>query len=310
MANARSKKMQGTIRRPPIAAVAAPPEVVDPRWLLKALGVVIATGLACAYVMVCALFYSQQWQFVLHPSRTVSTTPTAEGLAFEPVRFGVDNAGRPQLAGWWVPGDLKSDPTVLLLHGQDGSLGDTVGAIKALHDARLNVLAFDYRGYGQSGGAHPNEASMQVDASDAFRYLLQTRGIPAATVIVYGAGLGASLAVHLCAEQSAIAGAILQSADGDTLSRVEADPRARVVPVPMLFHNRFPLADALRTLHTPKLLLSYTKGAAPVDAARAADPKITAELPSGSPLSETTAAVRRFLGIYVAHPAPVLQPGR
>ena len=264
MGNTNSKKRRQAIPHPSVVAASAAPEVVDPRWLLKALGVVIAMGLVCAYIMVCALFYSQQWQFVLHPSRTVSTTPAAEGLAFEAVRFGDDTAGPPQLAGWWVPGDLPSDPTALLLHGQDGSLGDTVGAIKVLHDARLNVLAFDYRGYGQSGGAHPSESSMRSDASDAFRYLVQARGKPAAAVIVYGAGLGASLAVQLCAQEPGVAGAILQSADGDTLSRVEQDPRARVVPVPLLFHNRFPLADVLRTLHTPKLLLSYTKGAAPV----------------------------------------------
>ena len=287
----------------------APPEVVDPGWLLKALAAVLGLGLFCAYLAVVILFYNQQWQFVLNPSRNVPKDPQSAGLTFKPVRFGVDSRGEPQLTGWWVPSDLPSDPTVLLLHGQDGSMSDALPAARKLHEARLNVLLFDYRGYGKSGGAHPTESSMQEDSSDAFRYLKETRKVPASSILVYGTGLAGSLAVSLCQGHPAVAGVILESADGDTLSRVERDPRARLVPVNWLFRERFPLADALHALRTPKLLLSHTAGDPPVDAMRAADPKLTAELGPSSDDAEWVQTVARFLTTYVQHPPATLLPG-
>lgn len=251
-------------------ALPPPPEIVDPIWLLKAIAAVIAVGLLCAYVMLCVFFWTTQWQYVLHPSRTVAQTPASLQLGFTPVRFGTDS-GQPQLAGWWIPSDTPTDPTILMLHNETGSMSAALLAAKALHDARLNVLLFDYRGYGRSGGEHPTQSSMQTDATSALRYLESSQHVSPSALLVYGSGLGASLAVKLCAEHSDLAGLILDSADGDTLSRVEADPRTRIVPVPLLFHERFPLADPLSTLLTPKLLLSPTKGGPPLFAERAAD---------------------------------------
>lgn len=283
-----------------------PPEVVDPGWILKAAGAVVALGVVCSYITLCLFFYAGQWQFVLHPSRTVGQTPASVGLAFQPVRFGSDVSGKPQLSGWWIPSDSPSDPVALMLHGQSGSMSDALVSAKALHDARLNVLLFDYRGYGQSGGRHPSEAMMRDDAAQALRFLTETREIPLRQVVVFGKDLGASLAVRLCAANPQIAGLILEDADGDTSSRVEADQRSRIVPVSLLFHERFPLADPLHTLRTPKLLISLTSREAPVAAQRAADPKITAELAPGADDTQVARVIRRFLDTYIAHGAPTL----
>ncbi len=266
----------------------------------------MAIGLLCAYLTVCGLFYVQQWQLVLHPSRSVTETPTSEGLAFEPVRFGDDTSGQPQLAGWWIPGDLSSDPTVLMLHGETGSMSDALPAALALHNARLNVLLFDYRGYGKSGGKHPTQQRMRQDAESALYYLTETRRLSPASLIVYGTHLGASLAVALCQQHPQISGLILQSADGDTATRVSRDTRTRIFPVNLLFHQRFPLADALHNLKTPKLLISLTDGPPPEELQRAEDPKLTAEFPRSASATDVTKVVRRFLDIYVAHPPPLL----
>ncbi len=284
------------------------PEVVEPLWMLKAVAAVFAVGLLCAYITLCLFFYSTQWEFVLHPSRTVAQTPASQGLAFRSVRFGDDVAGKPQLTGWWIPGDLSSDPAVLLLHGENGSMSDALPLAKALHDARLNVLLFDYRGYGLSDGRHPTQRMMGEDARDGLRFLTETQKIPLTRTLVFGNGLGASLATELSRQQPGIAGLLLLDADGDTASRVQADQRSRVVPISLLFHERFPLADALHTLRTPKLLISFTRGAAPEFALRAADPKITTELAPNAGMASITAAVRRFLDTYMDTPVPTLTP--
>src|ERR1700712_5735941 len=117
-------------KRTPHKTSATPPpqlvEVVDPRWLLTAAAVTIVAALFCAYLTLCLLFYQGQWQFPLHPTRSVATTPAALGLPFQPVHFGVDATGTPQLSGWLIPSDSPSASTVLLLHSGDGNSSDAL----------------------------------------------------------------------------------------------------------------------------------------------------------------------------------------
>jgi uncharacterized protein len=279
-----------------------PPEMVDlieGAWILKALGGVIGLALVCAYVCVCALFWYGQWQLVLHPSRTVSVTPASVNLAFTEVHFGVDATGQPQLDGWWIPSDDASGSTVLMLHAGDGSIADALPKASTLHEARLNVLLFDYRGYGRSGGQHPAELTMREDAHTALDYLLHTRQVPPSQLIVYGYGLGAPLALQLCATvQIECPLLVLDAPDGDLLARVSADPRAKIVPAPLLFNERFPLAAPLRSSQSAKLLISYPAGPAPQMLKDARDPKLLAELKAGD-TDAYLSTLRRFLDEYI-----------
>ena len=237
----------------------APPEMIeliDPRWILKALAITFAAAFLCAYATLCILFARSQWQLVLHPSRTVATTPAALHLPFTAVRFGVDNTGQPQLTGWWIPSDSTTPNTALILHSGDGNLADALPSAQILHSQHLNVLLFDYRGYGQSLGPNPTQASMQSDAATALTYLTTTRSIPADSIVVYGTGLGASLAVHLCAHNPQLPALILQAPDGDLTDRARHDPRSKIVPFTLLFDQPFPLATPLSTLPTPHLILN------------------------------------------------------
>jgi hypothetical protein len=284
-------------------------ELVELRWILQALGGVFAFALLCGYITLCVVYSRTQWQLVLHPSRAVTTTPASVGLPFTEVHFGMDNSGQPQLDGWWIPGDAPTDPTVILLHNGGSTIGDTLPIVRNLHDARLNVLLFDYRGYGLSGGQHPTEATMEADADAAFTYLTSTRNISAGNIIAYGNGVGGSLAVRLCAEHPQIAALILESPEGDLKARALTDSRSSLLPVRWLFTQDFPLAAPLQTLSTPKLLISYSVQPAPAPDVfqRASDPKMTVELPV-SPASSIHESLTRFLGTYVTRPPATLSP--
>jgi pimeloyl-ACP methyl ester carboxylesterase len=272
-----------------------PPEIVDPRWILKALGIVLAVAMLCAYITTCALFYRSQWQLAVSPSRTVSATPANAGLAFSAVQFGTDSSGQPQLSGWWIPSGQHDAQTALVLHAGEGSMADAIGTARLLHDASFNVLLFDYRGFGQSGGAHPTEALMQQDTLSALNYLTDARHIPVGQILVYGRGIGASLAVQLCAAHPELKALILEDADGDIDRRLASDPRASLVPAHWLFHENFALAGPLRNLATPKLLITHTSGPTPQAFRDAADPKMTVELPRNAEEAPELAAVQRFL---------------
>jgi uncharacterized protein len=236
----------------------APPEMiplVEVGWILKALAAVFVVALLCSYLTLCILFSRSQWQLVLHPSHTVTTTPASLNLPFTEVHFGVDNSGLPQLSGWWIPASTPATRTALILHAADGSVTNALPAAQLLHSQNLNVLLFDYRGYGQSLGQHPTETSMEADAATALTYLTSTRSIPSASIVIYGTGLGASLAVHLCAQNPTLPALLLQSPDGDLTDRIRQDPRSKLVPVSLLFNEPFPLSQPLTTLPTPKLIL-------------------------------------------------------
>ncbi len=294
----RTSKAPATRPKPPV-------EVVDPRWLLRAGAGVLLAAILCAYFSLWLLFWQGQWQFALHPSHTVANTPTSLNLPFEPVHFGVDAGGTPQLSGWFIPSDSPGAPTALILHSGDGNIADALPTAQLLHTARLNVLLFDYRGYGASAGEHPAEAQMQIDANTALIYLASTRHIPTATIIPVGLGVGASLATDLAAQNRDIPAIILDSPSGDIDSAVEHDPRTRFVPVRLLLHEHFALISPLGALATPKLILTRTTS--PYDARSVANPKMTVELKPNDDVAYVQ-ALTRFTDQYLTHVIPSLTP--
>jgi pimeloyl-ACP methyl ester carboxylesterase len=278
-------------------------EVVDPRWLLKAGFITLLVALLCAYITLCLLFYQGQWQFALHPSRTVAQTPASLNLPFEPVRFGVDATGTPQLSGWFIPSDSPGAMTVLMLHSGDGSIADALPSAQVLHTARLSVLLFDYRGFGASGAPHPTEELMTTDADSALTYLTATRHIPLDHILPFGQGIGASLATRLCTQHHELPALLLDGPIGDIEASVAHDPRSKLIPTSLLLHEHFPLTASLSTLKTPKLIINYTNGSAPLDARHAANPKMTVEFPRKDDVLYVQ-TLTRFLDLYIPNRPP------
>jgi hypothetical protein len=285
-------------------------EVVSPIWLVKAIGLTIVAALFCSYLTYCWLFYQGQWQLVLHPTRTTSSPQSIAGIPYELIRFGPDESATPQLAGWWIP----SDPggryvhlTILFLPDGNGSLANSIPTLASLHNLGINVFAFDYRGYGQSAAIRPTQQSMTRDAGSAWQYLTTSRALTAKHIIPYGTGTGASLATTLAITHSDIPALILDAPRADLLNVAIRDPRATLLPVRLLFHERFPLTEPLSSLHTPKLLISRSTS---LDQTflTASNPKLTVELTSPSAVLYSQ-SLTRFIDQYLpAAPIPALVP--
>jgi pimeloyl-ACP methyl ester carboxylesterase len=279
----------------------APPDVVSPIWLIKAIALTILAALLCGYLTLCLLLYQGQWQLVLHPTRTSTSPASIAGIPYELIHFGPDDSATSQLTGWWIPaapGSRYAPITILFLPDGNGSLTNSIPALASLHNLGLNVFAFDYRGYGQSAAARPSQQTMTQDADSASQYLTATRAIPAQRIVPYGTGVGASLATSLAANHNTIPALILDTPRADLLDVAIRDPRAKLLPVRLLFHERFPLAEPLSTLRTPKLLLSRTTSPDQTFL-HASDPKFTVELASPSEALYNQ-SLTRFLDQYVA----------
>ena len=139
-----------------------------------------------------------------------------------------------------------------------------------LHNADLNLFAFDYRGYGQSRFMHPSEQSLLADAESALDYLTRTRQECGASIIVIGKELGANLAAEVGAKHADVAGVVLDEPIQSPTEIIFNDPRAHLVPAHLLVSDKWDTSAAAADLLIPSLWFyaSGTRGpeaeAAPV----------------------------------------------
>ena len=141
------------------------------------------------------------------PGREPEATPAAVGLAYEDVALQtVDDI---RLHAWFIPAE-NPRATVLFCHGNAGNISHRLDSIRLLHSLGLQVLIFDYRGYGKSEG-RPSEKGTYRDVDAAWHYLREVRGLTEAGIIIFGRSLGAAVAADL-ASRTRPAAVILESA--------------------------------------------------------------------------------------------------
>ena len=153
-----------------------------------------------------------------------------------------------ELHGWWVP-HSRARATLLYCHGNSGSIAHQIGALQYLRHLRLNLFAFDYRGYGRSSGK-PTEAGLFQDVRAAFDHLVEYRGIEPASIILFGHSLGGAVALD-CAVHRPAAGLVVQSSF--THTRDTAKALYPNLPLHWIATRQFRSIDKARSLRLPKL---------------------------------------------------------
>ncbi|EIN12401.1 alpha/beta-hydrolase [Punctularia strigosozonata HHB-11173 SS5] len=106
------------------------------------------------------------------------------------------------LANHTVPTALSSHPTVIYLHGNAATraVQFRVDQVQAFSSRlQTNVLAIDYRGFGDSDGL-PSEHGLALDARAAWDYLVQENGVAPADIVVVGHSLGTGVAARFASE--------------------------------------------------------------------------------------------------------------
>lgn len=129
------------------------------------------------------------------PTRALVATPQDVGLAYETVWLTAQDGVR--LHGWYVPAKAAR-AGLLFFHGNAGNISHRLDSLRIFHELSLNVLIFDYRGYGQSQG-HPSEEGTYLDAQAAWRYLTGDRQIEPENIVLFGRSLGGAVATWLAA---------------------------------------------------------------------------------------------------------------
>lgn len=261
---------------------------------------VLRFGLALAvpYLGVLALLAALQTRLIYFPGDPPTASPSDLGLAFEDLSLA---AGSDTIHAWFVPAD-EARGTVIFAHGNAGSMEHRLELIHSMHRLRLNVLAFDYRGYGRSTGS-PSEAATYEDAEAAWTWVTRERGVDPARIVLWGRSLGGGVAVEL-AHRKRSGLLIVES----TFSSLVDAARHHYpwLPVSWILRHRYESDRKIREIDAPTLIahapddtiVPYRLGRRLFDAAR--EPKTWAELEGGHhlPMLDQPAAlavVRDFL---------------
>jgi pimeloyl-ACP methyl ester carboxylesterase len=155
--------------------------------------------------------------------------------------------------------------------------------LKQLRNLGYNVMAFDYRGFGDSPGV-PSEDGLYADAAAAYAHLVAQRRVPPSRIILAGRSLGAAVAVDLATRVDAAGLVLFAPIDSVPLAGARVYPLAPVrwlatyqfdaaakasaitVPVVTFFGVRdqyMPLVDAralFQKFREPKLMIETAGG--------------------------------------------------
>lgn len=153
----------------------------------------LAVIILLTYVGVCVIIGLLQRHLIYFPTRDYDATPRDVGLEFEDLTLST--ADGVSIAAWYVP-HPEPKGSLIFCHGNAGNMSDRLHSIKLLHGMGVNVLVFDYRGFGRSEG-RPSEQGTYSDAVAVWRYLVETRGELPGRVILFGRSLGGAVAIEL-----------------------------------------------------------------------------------------------------------------
>ncbi len=135
-----------------------------------------------------------------HPTRVERTANVASDLVrIEEAAFS--SADGIALRGWRIPG-TPGAPGIVLCHDLGSSKDAMLDLGIALQAAGFTVLAFDFRGHGESGGTGSTlGVEEKRDVLGALDYLAGVDGVDGRRLGVYGVGMGAQAAVLAAADR-------------------------------------------------------------------------------------------------------------
>jgi dipeptidyl aminopeptidase/acylaminoacyl peptidase len=109
-----------------------------------------------------------------------------------------------RLFGWWMSAGRRA-PTIVILHGVKKNRTDVLRAALVLRRAGFNVLLFDGRGHGDSGGRYVTYGFYERrDVESAIEWLVKQKKINRNRVGLAGESMGAAIALQVAAHNPLI----------------------------------------------------------------------------------------------------------
>ena len=235
---------------------------------------------AATWLGVCAVAWLLQGRIIYQPRERLVMTPADAGIPYEDLMLETDDGVT--VNAWFSPLP-QSEKALLFCHGNAGNMSHRMESLSIFRRLGFNVLLFDYRGYGKSGGK-PSEEGLYEDARAALAEL-RRRGFEPAETVFFGRSLGGAVAARMALEETPAA-LVLES----TFTSLPA-MGARYfpfLPARLILKDRFDTLSVIGRISCPVLVVhSPEDEIAPFD--------------HGRRLFEEAAGPKKFLEIHGDH---------
>ena len=212
---------------------------------------ITAAGSVAVVAAVLALIWTMQRRLMYFPTHGVPAPGEIGLTGVEPV--SVETSDGLRLSGWFVAafGTLPR-VTVLVFNGNAGNRAHRWPLAAALHRHGLQVLLFDYRGYGGNAGT-PTKNGLAADSRAARAYLVGRPDVDAARLVYFGESLGTAVAVDLAVEHPPAA--LVLRSPFTSMADV-GQHHYPFLPVRLLLRDRFAAIDQIRRIRVPLLVIA------------------------------------------------------
>lgn len=222
--------------------------LAKPQFRLMRLIFILLTGLVIGYLVLVAFVYLRQAKMLYFPSREIEATPADTGLAFEEIPLRTSDGLN--ISAWYIPSP-QARGFLIFCHGNAGNISHRLDSIRIFHDLRLDVLIFDYRGYGRSEG-EPTEKGTYLDAEAAYDYLVKTKGVSPSRIIIFGRSLGSAVAAELALKRRA--GALIIESGFSSVTDLGRKFFPHM-PVKLISRFHYATIDKVDRISIPKLFI-------------------------------------------------------
>lgn len=229
----------------------------------------VQTAIYLPLVFLIFFIFLRQLEFLV----TYHPQPYQGGPEWSPPANGEDVwckvANGQRVHGWYLHTQMApAFATVLFCHGNGGNITNVVWVAEELSKHKLNVLIFDYRGYGRSEGKISDEWGLYADTDAVYDYLIHEQGVKVENIVLLGESLGSTAAIDLASRRNCgalIVGSGLSSASDMGMKAFPWLPRW----LHHLARNRFDSEGKIANIKCPVLITHGTHDEViPVDQGR------------------------------------------
>lgn len=231
----------------------------DPYNRALLVAVIIALFLAVFWLIAANRIYYNLLSSPKRMSKYDLATPGKNGHTLLPRRHAEDvyiDAGEGYLHAR-IFHDFESEDFVIFCHGNSGTIEDRGYMIEMSQILKLNIVIFDYRGFGESKG-RINEQTILEDAKIVYDYICKYHTTPS-RIIVWGESLGGASAVALASKvpckKLLLSFAFASLRDAAIYAKIPDYKRSGMTPLLLSARKNLPNKVWIRDVKVPILLI-------------------------------------------------------
>lgn len=166
-------------------------------WLL-----IISIFLVLLILVYCSVPWAER-KALFFPSKRCNWEPD---MSYQNIFIDVKNPTRPfkklcrsdickrEYIHAWYFNNFPDRKTVMFCHGNSGNISHRSYIVDICQRFNLNLLIFDYRGFGESSGI-PSKRNLRKDGEAAYNFLVKYQNIDPKEIIIWGESLGGIAAI-------------------------------------------------------------------------------------------------------------------